>query len=113
MDFWAQHKDFVLKVLAGFGVFIVALIARGIYYGDDLEKARTSNAMLSKKIKRLKIAKLSQIKQLEEASVDLNRGTAAILDDIGWNDAEGTLDRTLLERILGYTRSYREASQPT
>ena len=30
MDFWPQHKDFVLRVLAGFGVFLVALIARGI-----------------------------------------------------------------------------------
>ena len=36
MDFGAQHKDFVLKVLAGFGVFLVALIARGVCYGDDL-----------------------------------------------------------------------------
>ena len=36
MDFWAQHKDFVLKVLAGVGVFLVALIARGVVYGDEL-----------------------------------------------------------------------------
>ena len=40
MDFWAQHKDFVLKVLAGFAVFVVALIARGVVYGDDLEQGQ-------------------------------------------------------------------------
>ncbi len=42
MDFWAQHKDFVLKILAGLGVFIVAIIARRITYGDELENAASS-----------------------------------------------------------------------
>jgi len=110
VDFWAQHKSFVLKVLAGVVVFCVALIARRITYGDELEKAATTNGQLAAKLRRMSIAPLSQIQALEDSTTELRKHAGTILDQVGWNAAdEQGLQVELLRRILGYLRSYREA----
>lgn len=107
MDFWAQHKDFVLKVLLGFGVFLVALIARGITYGDEVELAQKANSAAAAKIRRTKIASLSAIGQLEADADQLAANTKAITREIGWDAADETLELKLIQRILGYMRRYR------
>ncbi|MHC4547194.1 MAG: hypothetical protein ACYTEZ_00320 [Planctomycetota bacterium] len=107
MDFWAQHKDFVLKVLAGFGVFLVALIARGITYGDELENAAKRNSTLSAKIRRMKIAGIGNISALESNAAELKGNASAILDEIGWNAADEGLELKLVERALRNMRRFR------
>ncbi|MHC4135348.1 MAG: hypothetical protein ACYTDU_02965 [Planctomycetota bacterium] len=107
MDFWAQHKDFVLKILLGFGVFLVALIARGITYGSDVDDARKQNKADAAKIRRKKIAIPSEISQLEAAARRLAANAQAITKEIGWNAADETLELKLIQRTLGYMRRYR------
>lgn len=107
MDFWAQHKDFVLKVLLGFGVFLVALIARGITYGDEVDIGRKQNDGAAAKIRRTKLASLSAIGQLEADAGRLAANAKAITKEIGWDAADETLELKLIQRILGYMRRYR------
>jgi hypothetical protein len=107
VDFWAQHKDFVLKVLLGFGVFLVALIARGITYGDEVDVARKQNSADAAKIRRTKIASLSAIGQLEADAGRLAANAKTIVKEIGWDATDETLELKLIRRILGYMRRYR------
>jgi hypothetical protein len=108
VDFWAQHKDFVLKVLAGVGVFLVALIARSITYGDELEIAERSNATMVTKIKRTKVAPIPKIRTLEENAGTLNENAEQIRDQIGWNAGRGDREKDLIRRILGYLRRWKD-----
>jgi hypothetical protein len=107
VDFWAQHKDFVLKVLAGVGVFLVALIARSITYGDELELAEKANATLIAKIRRTKVAPIPKIRTLEENAVRLSANAEKIRDQIGWNAARSDRERDLIRRTLGYLRRWK------
>ena len=83
MDFWAQHKDFVLKVLAGFAVFVVALIARGVVYGDDLEQGQGKNGKMAREVRGMKIADIRAIKELEGDTKRLHKNAVAIIGQIG------------------------------
>jgi len=107
VDFWAQHKDFVVKVLLGFGVFLVALIARGITYGDELDDAKKENGTATSKIRRTKVARLSDIGQLEADAERLAANAKAITSEIGWNSANQALELKLIQRTLGYMRRYQ------
>ncbi|MHC4817907.1 MAG: hypothetical protein ACYTF8_07620 [Planctomycetota bacterium] len=107
MDFWAQHKDFVLKVLLGFGVFLVALIARGITYGDEVDVARKANSGAAAKIRRTKIASLTAISQIEADAARLAANAQAITKEIGWNAADEALELKLIQRTLSYMRRYQ------
>jgi hypothetical protein len=107
VDFWAQHKDFVLKVLLGFGVFLVALIARGITYGDEVDVARKANSGAAAKIRRTKIASLTAISQLEADAARLAANAQAITKEIGWNAADDALELKLIQRTLSYMRRYQ------
>jgi len=107
VDFWAQHKDFVVKVLLGLGVFLVALIARGITYGDELDDAKKENASATSKIRRTKVARLPDIGRLEADADRLAANAKAITSEIGWDTADQTLELKLIQRTLGYLRSYR------
>jgi len=92
VDFWAQHKDFVLKILLGFGVFLVALIARGISYGDNVDLAKRENKAAAGKIRNTKIASLTAIGQLEADAARLAANAQAITKEIGWNATDETLE---------------------
>jgi hypothetical protein len=107
VDFWAQHKDFVLKVLLGFGVFLVALIARGITYGDEVDVARKANSGAAAKIRRTKIASLTAISQIEADAARLAANAQAITKEIGWNAADEALELKLIQRTLSYMRRYQ------
>jgi len=107
VDFWAQHKDFVLRVLAGLGVFLVALIARGIVYGDDLEKAKGDNSRLSTALRSKSIATIPEISAAEANAKKLNAGALAIANEIGYSASDPDLDATLIRRTLGYLRRFR------
>jgi len=107
VDFWAQHKDFVLKVLLGFGVFLVALIARGITYGDELDVAKKDNATAAAKIRRTKVASLPDIGRLEADAAQLAANAKAITSEIGWNSSDQTLELKLIQRTLGYIRRFQ------
>lgn len=109
MDFWAQHKDFVLKVLLGLGVFLVALIARGVTYGDELDLARKDNAAKAAKIRRTKVASLTDIARLAEDAKQLAANAKATIDEIGWDSSDQTLELKLIERMLGYVRRFQGA----
>lgn len=107
MDFWAQHKDFVLKILAGVGIFLVALLARSITYGDDLEKELRTNASLAAKIRSTEVAPLTQIQAVQQDKARLLGNAKAIAAQVGWNlSDEEVLKQTLLRRILRCTRKY-------
>ena len=82
MDFWAQHKDFVLKVLAGLGIFLVALIARGIAFGEDLDQQKGRNAALENDLRRIKLASPETTRQLT-VNTDKLRRNATELARIG------------------------------
>jgi hypothetical protein len=107
VDFWAQHKDFVLKVLLGFGVFLVALIARGITYGDEGDDEKKRNAGAAAKIRRTKIASLSAISQMEADAGRLAANAKAITKEIGWDGADEGLELKLIQRTLSYMRRYQ------
>ena len=106
MDFWAQHKDFILRILAGAGVFLVALIARSITYGDELQNERNRNARLVAEIRSAKVAPVPRIQELEADAKRLHENAKAIAAQIGWNLGDERLEQTLLERTLRYTRRY-------
>ncbi len=97
MDFWAQHKDFILKVLAGFGVFLVALIARGIVYGDDLETAQSRNKKFANQIKSKKVVPRRKVAELNRAAKQLQANVETLAKEIGWDASnERELRRALL-----------------
>lgn len=107
MDFWAQHKDFVLKILAGVGIFLVALLARSITYGDDLEKELRTNASLAAKIRSTEVAPMAQIQAVQQDKARLLKNAKDITAHVGWNlSDEEVLKQTLLRRILRCTRKY-------
>jgi hypothetical protein len=111
VDFWAQHKDFVLKILAGFGVFLVALIARGIAFGDELEEASRDNKKLNSEIKAMKIATASEIRGLESARDKLKSNAETISAQVAWVGTPEELESKLIERSLSYLRPNREDPQ--
>ncbi|MFI5402534.1 MAG: hypothetical protein ACHQ1G_06320 [Planctomycetota bacterium] len=106
MDFWAQHKDFILKILAGVGVFLVALIARGITYGNELETEQAKNDKLVREIASTPVAPMPRIQELEADKERLTESARSLATQVGWNLGDEMLERTLLERILKYTRRY-------
>ncbi|HEX5138019.1 MAG TPA: hypothetical protein VFY93_13670 [Planctomycetota bacterium] len=108
MDFWAQHKDFILKILAGVGVFLVALIARSITYGDELESEQATNASLVSRIGSLRVAKQSEIQELQKDADRLLENAQTLTGQIGWDLSDDRLDQKLLRRILRYTRTYAQ-----
>jgi len=108
VDFWAQHKDFILKVLAGVGVFLVALIVRGMTYGDELQKEESTNQQLARKVKMLKIAPLPQIEATEKDTEALEKDAETITEQIGFDLGKDGLQMDLLKRMVGYTRRYRD-----
>ena len=108
MDFWVQHKDFVLKVLAGLGVFLVALIARGIVYGDDLQTEQKKNRGWVSEVKAMQIADPGLIRGLEDDRDKRIANANTIIDQIGWKGTAEELELKLIERVLGYLRRYRQ-----
>lgn len=106
MDFWAQHKDFILRILAGVGVFLVALIARSITYGDELETEQGNNARLVREIMSTPVASVARIQELEADAKRLHENARSIATQVGWNLGDEGLEQTLLERILRSTRRY-------
>ena len=97
MDFWAQHKDFILKVLAGFGVFLVAVIARGIVYGDDLETAQGLNRKYANQIKSKRVVSRRKVAELTRAAKQLRANVDTLAKEIGWDASnERELRRALL-----------------
>ena len=114
MDFWAQHKDFVLRVAAGFGIFLVALIARGITYGDELEAGERINKRAVGDLKKMKIVKSSDVADLEENAKKLIRNADALRGQIGFDISDPeALKAELIKRTLGYLRTYRETRDAT
>ncbi|MCK6459315.1 MAG: hypothetical protein L6Q95_05415 [Planctomycetes bacterium] len=111
MDFWAQHKDFILRILAGVGVFLVALIARSITYGDELEKEQAANVRLAGKIRALKVAPESEIQALEADAERLKANAHLLTGQIGWDLSDDRLEQKLLRRIVGYTREYAQQGE--
>ena len=111
MDFWAQHKDFILKVLAGVGVFLGALIARGITSGDELENEQGKNARLTSEITSKQIPKVPEILELDAIAGRLQENAKTIAEQVGWNLGKKGIEQTLLERILRYTRKYARESE--
>ena len=107
MDFWAQHKDFVLKVLAGFAVFLVALIARGVVYGDDLEQGQAKNGKMAREVRGMKIADVRAIKELEKDTKRLDDNAKKIIGQIGHLGTAEQIELELIDRVLGYLRRYR------
>ena len=111
MDFWAQHKDFILKILAGVGVFLVALIARSITYGDELEQEQAKNRGLAAKIASTKVAPVPKTQELEADAKRLEENTKALATQIGFDLGDEGLKQKLLERILRFTRKYARESE--
>ncbi|MGQ0612276.1 MAG: hypothetical protein ACT4PV_00790 [Planctomycetaceae bacterium] len=109
MDFWAQHKEFVLKVLAGLGVFLVALIARGIVFGDELTQQKSANDLSVRKIKAARLLPLNTISGLEERAKSLRDNTKQLAARIGHDGSAGDLELTLLQRTLSYLRRNESA----
>jgi len=104
VDFWAQHKEFVLKVLAGFGVFLVALIARGIVFGDELKQLQGANEVSSRKIKAARLLPLNTISELEARAKSLRDNSKKLAAQIGHDSSAGDLELTLLQQTLSYLR---------
>ena len=108
MDFWAQHKDFVLRVLAGLAVFLVALIARGITYGDELEQAQKDNRRLKSRIAGMRIAGNRDIGLLLKDKQTLQDNARTIADQIAFVGSPEQLQPLLIRRTLSYLREFRE-----
>jgi len=101
VDFWAQHKDFILKVLAGLGIFLVALIARGVVFGDDLEKAEQKNQRQANEVRRSQVVPKATVTKLKRAADLLEESTVSMAAEIGWDASdERSLQRELLERVF-------------
>ena len=100
MDFWAQHKDFVLKILAGVGVFLVALIARGVVYGDELESERSENLKLANQIRARKLLETEDIDRLDRDAKVLEKNIEDLSNQIGWDLRRSDFDLVLIRRSL-------------
>lgn len=100
MDFWAQHKDFILKILAGLGVFLVALIARGIVYGDELEGEQARNRRLAGQIRSRKIVPKKTVAQLNRAAEALEANVGNIAAEIGFDASD---EKALRLKLLSNT----------
>lgn len=111
MDFWAQHKEFVLRVLAGLGIFLVALIARGVAFGDDLEKAKGLNASLADDLGTIKLAEEKTTRQLTANTSKLRENAAELVDQLGFNSGNEDIEAVLIRRTLSYLRRYRGATE--
>jgi len=107
VDFWPQHKDFVLKVLAGFGVFLVALIARGITFGDELENASRRNRARASGISRIKLATPRERREIAQKTEKLKRNISAMGEELGWDRSNDRIEIDLIRRALGYMGRYR------
>ena len=110
MDFWAQHKEFVLKVLAGLGIFLVALIARGVAFGDDPSLARQRNATLAANLRTIELAEPATTRQLTENTAKLRENATELIDQIGFNSGNEDLEAVLIRRTLSYLRRHRGAT---
>jgi len=108
VDFWAQHKDFVLRILAGFAVFLVALIARGVAYGDDLEDAESQNRSLKSKIKQLKLRAPKDTNRLNTDADKLNANAETIAKQFAWDRSRSDLDLTLIKRTFAHLRRFKD-----
>jgi len=111
VDFWAQHKDFILRILAGVGVFLVALIARSITYGDELEAEQAKNSSLVQKIASTPVAREARIQELEADASRLHDNAKSLASQVGWDLGDEGLRQKLLERILRTTRKYSRGSE--
>jgi hypothetical protein len=109
VDFWAQHKDFVLKVLAGLGIFLVALIARGIAFGEDPEMQKGRNAALANDLATIKLASRETTRQLTANTEKLRSNAAELTGQVGFNAGNEDLESVLIRRTLSYLRRYRGA----
>ena len=107
MDFWAQHKDFVLKILAGFGVYLVALIARGVVYGDELEEATAENIGLSSQIRARQLLDSRAIDGLDRDSEALEKNIEDLSSQIGWDLRRSDFDLVLIRRSLSYLSRFQ------
>ena len=107
MDFWAQHKDFVLKILAGVGVFLVALIARGVVYGDELESERSENLKLANQIRARKLLETEDIDRLDRDARVLEKNIEDLSNQIGWDLRRSDFDLVLIRRSLSYLRRFQ------
>ena len=107
MDFWAQHKDFVLKILAGVGVFLVALIARGVVYGDELESERSENLKLANQIRARKLLETEDIDRLDRDAKVLEKNIEDLSNQIGWDLRRSDFDLVLIRRSLSYLRRFQ------
>ena len=97
MDFWAQHKDCILKILAGLGVFLVAMIARGIVYGDELEVEQRRNRTLAGQIRSRKIVPKKTVMQLNRAAEKLQANVAQLAGEIGFDASD---EKALRQKLL-------------
>lgn len=111
MDFWAQHKDFILKILAGVGVFLVALIARSITYGDDLEKQQQLNQRRAAKIRGMRVAERGEIHELEKDKERLLANAKALTTQVGWDLSDNRLEQNLMRRIVASTREHAQKGE--
>jgi hypothetical protein len=111
VDFWAQHKDFVLKVLAGLGIFLVALIARGIAFGEDLEQQKGRNASLENDLRRIRLASPETTRQLTANTEKLRKNAVELTRQLGFNAGNEDLESVLIRRTLSYLRRYRGAPE--
>ena len=107
MDFWAQHKDFVLKILAGVGVFLVALIARGVVYGDELEIATGTNVRLTSEIRNRELMEPGDIDRLNRDAEALGRNIEDLSAQIGWDLRRSDFDLVLIRRALSYLSRFQ------
>ncbi|MGH7163042.1 MAG: hypothetical protein ACREID_06135 [Planctomycetota bacterium] len=107
MDFWAQHKDLVLRVLAGVGVFLVALIARGIVYGDDLQTELATNRRTVAEVRQMKLLDpVQEIPALEQRAEKLEANVREIARQIGRDAGAADLETVLIEGALATLRDY-------
>jgi hypothetical protein len=111
VDFWAQHKDFILKILAGVGVFLVALIARSITYGDELEKEQQLNTSRASKIRNMKVPNENEIDELRKDATRLEANARTLAGQVGWDGSDDRLEQKLLRRIVGCTRTSAQGGE--
>ncbi len=107
MEFWAQHKDFVLKILAGVGVFLVALIARGVVYGDELEIEMAENVRKTGEIRARNLLKTGDIDSLNRNAEALEANIEDLSNQIGWDLRRSDFDLVLIRRSLSYLRRFQ------
>jgi len=113
VDFWPQHKDFVLRVLAGLGVFLVALIARTVTFGDELEAQQGKNSKAEREIKSMKLLPLGEIEALGTRGDQLSANVKALAARIGWDAGSANMETALIQRALSYLRRNRDADEAT